>query len=197
VTTAPSTDRGRSSCARIVQAASGLFYRQGVARTGLSEVAAASGTGKGQLYHYFLDKADLVLAVVNAQVDRTLEAQQAALEQMNDANDLRAWVDAAVAAHQHGRPARCPLGALVSEVADTDDVVRHALDVGFTRWRTALAHGIARLQRNGCVHPNHDPQDAAEILLCAYEGGVLISEVRGDTRPLRLALSAVLDSLLT
>lgn len=194
--TAPSTDRGRSSRGRIIDAACNLFYDRGVAATGLNEVAAVSRTGKGQLYHYFQDKPDLVLAVVHAQVDRTLQSQQRLLEQMKDADDLRAWSDQAVAAHSQGRPARCPLGALVAEVADHDDALRQALDDGFNRWRSALAAGLARLQKHGVAPADRDPQDLAEILLCAYEGGVLMSEVRGTTHPLRLALDAALAAVL-
>lgn len=194
--TAPSTDRGRSSRGRIVDAACELFYDRGVAATGLSEVTAASQTGKGQLYHYFRDKPDLVLAVVHAQVDRILQFQQEILEQMTDAQDLRVWAEEAVRAHDAGTPARCPLGALVTEVADHDDALRQALDVGFTRWRSALAVAIARLQAHGMARGDRDPHDLAEILLCAYEGGVLMSEVRGTTRPLQLVLDAALLAVL-
>ena len=192
----PSTDRGRSSRGRIVNTACDLFYDRGVAMTGLNEVAAVSGTGKGQLYHYFRDKNDLVLAVVHTQIDRTLQQQQQLLEHLTDAADLREWVEQAVAAHSHGRPARCPLGALVAEVADHDHMLRQALNGGFTRWRSTLAVGLARLQERGLVQDDRDPQDLAEILLCAYEGGVLLSEVRGNTDPLRLALNAALATIL-
>ena len=190
------TDQGRSSQGRIVEAASELFYRRGVAATGLNEVAAASRTGKGQLYHYFRDKPDLVLAVVRSQVETTLLLQQPTLAQMAGPADLRAWAEQAVAAHASGWPARCPLGALVSEVADSDEVLRQALDEGFTRWRIALAEGLGRLQHIGAARVDLSPDDLAEVLLCAYEGGVLMSEVRGDTRPLRLALDAALEHVL-
>ncbi len=194
--TAPSTDRGRSSRGRIIDAACDLFYDRGVAATGLNEVAAVSRTGKGQLYHYFQGKPDLVLAVVRAQVDRTLHAQQWILERIEDADDLRAWADQAVAAHSQGGRARCPLGALVAEVADHDDALRQVLDDGFGRWRSALAVGLARLQKRALARADRDPQDLAEILLCAYEGGVLMSEVRRDTSSLRLALDAALVAVL-
>lgn len=195
--TAPSTDRGRSSRGRIIDTACDLFYDRGVALTGLNEVATVSRTGKGQLYHYFRDKTHLVLAVVHAQVDRTLQPQQRLLENMSDAEDLRGWADQAVTAHSQGRPARCPLGALVAEVADHDDVLRQALSAGFTRWKSSLAIGLERLQERGVVRADRAPQDLAEVLLCAYEGGVLLSEVRGDTYPLRLALDAALEAMLT
>jgi len=191
-----SNQLGEMSRGRIVDTACQLFYDQGVTATGLNEVAAVSRTGKGQLYHYFRDKPDLVLAVVHAQVDRTLQSQQRVLEQLTDADDLRAWADHAVAAHDQGRPARCPLGALVAEVADQDDALRQALDQGFVRWRSELAARLAMLQKLAVARADRDPQDQAEIRLCAYEGGVLMSEVRGNTHPLRLALDAALAAVL-
>ena len=70
VSTRPTTDRGRATRERILEAASELFYRQGVTATGLDQVVTASGTGKGQLYHYFADKRELVHAVIERQISR-------------------------------------------------------------------------------------------------------------------------------
>jgi TetR/AcrR family transcriptional regulator, transcriptional repressor for nem operon len=94
----PSTDRGRATRERILDAASELFYRQGVGATGLDQVIAASATGKGQLYHYFADKRALVHAVVDRQVATVLDAQQARLDQLSAPADLRAWAAELVAA---------------------------------------------------------------------------------------------------
>jgi AcrR family transcriptional regulator len=192
----PTTGRGRASRRRIVDAARDLFHRQGVAATGLNEVIVASGTGKGQLYHYFEDKPDLVLAVVAAQTESTLRAQRELVEGMADADDLRAWVEQAVAVHGSGGPVRCPLGSLVVELTDAHPRLRDALTTAFDRWRDALAEGLERLQRNGHVRVDRTPGDLAEILLCAYEGGVVLSEVRRTTAPLRLALTAAVESML-
>ncbi|WP_024299311.1 TetR/AcrR family transcriptional regulator [Methylomicrobium lacus] len=47
---------------RILQAASELFYRQGIRATGIDAIVKAAGTTKMSLYHYFPSKHDLVLA---------------------------------------------------------------------------------------------------------------------------------------
>lgn len=47
---------------RILQAASELFYRQGIRATGVDAIVKAAGTTKMSLYHYFPSKNDLVLA---------------------------------------------------------------------------------------------------------------------------------------
>jgi AcrR family transcriptional regulator len=51
------------------------FYAQGVERTSLDDVMAASGVSKSQLYHYFADKDALVLEVIARQTERVLDAQ--------------------------------------------------------------------------------------------------------------------------
>src|SRR3954452_3072800 len=96
----PSTDRGRATRERILDAASVLFYRQGVTATGLDQVIVASGTGKGQLYHYFAGKRELVHAVIERQVTTVLEAQRPLLDRLSTRADLRAWADELIASYE-------------------------------------------------------------------------------------------------
>jgi AcrR family transcriptional regulator len=186
VSTVPSTDRGRATRERILDAASELFYRQGVGATGLDQVIASSRTGKGQLYHYFADKRALVHAVVDRQIATVLDAQHSRLAQLSTPADLRAWADELVSAYRAAdHPVRCPLGALVAELAEGDPEARAALDAGFARWADALAAG---LRRAGVAKPKRQ----ATALLAAYQGGLLLSQARGDLAPLRTALDAAL-----
>jgi TetR/AcrR family transcriptional repressor of nem operon len=195
--TVPSTDRGRASRERIIDVACDLFYRHGVHATGLEQIAKASGTGKGQLYHYFGGKSDLVRAVVERQVERVLAAQEPFLGEMKAADDLRAWAEQlATYYEQRDDPVRCPIGALAVEMADEDPTLRGALDVGFTRWRESLASGLQRLVEAGDVAPGSDLDELAELLLGAYEGGVLLSQVRGDTASLRILLGGAVRQVL-
>jgi len=138
----------------VLDAARDLFHRRGVTATGLGEVIAASGTGKGQIYHYFADKPDLVLAV------------------------------------------RCPLGALVVELTESQPGQRAALRSAFQAWREALATALARLQRDGHVSDLRSADEWAEVLLCAYEGGVVLAQAHSSTRSLRLSLDAAVDGML-
>jgi TetR/AcrR family transcriptional regulator, transcriptional repressor for nem operon len=182
----PTTDRGRATRERILDAASELFHRRGVGATGLDQVIAASATGKGQLYHYFADKRALVHAVVDRQIATVLAGQQARLAQLAAPADLRAWADELVTAYQEAdHPVRCPLGALVAELAEGDPEARAALAAGFGRWADALAAG---LRRAGVAAPERQ----ATALLAAYQGGLLLSQARGDLEPLRTALDAAL-----
>ncbi len=63
---------------RILDAARGVFFRDGFMQANLDEVAGLAGVAKGTLYRYFENKADLYVAILaeNGQVfeDRMREA---------------------------------------------------------------------------------------------------------------------------
>lgn len=189
----PSTRRGRSSRDRIIDAACTLFFEQGVTATGLAEVIASSGTGKGQLYHYFSDKADLVGAVIDVQVERTILPQHELAPTTLDG--LREWARIAVAQHADADQARCPLGSLVGELSGRDPEAMRMLQRGFDRWRALLAAWISTLQENGEVRADRSAASLAHALLAAYEGGLILAEAQNDLGPLRDALDIVIDGL--
>jgi len=187
----PTTDRGRATREQILDAASELFYRQGVTATGLDQIAGASGTGKGQLYHYFDGKRDLTHAVIERQIAAVIAAQQPRLDALATRADLRAWADDLIAAYAtRDHPLRCPLGALAAELAEGDTQAREALAHGFARWTQALATGLRRMHE---LPPSADPERLATALLSAYQGGLLLSQVHGDLAPLRMALDVALQ----
>ena len=121
------TARGTATRARIVEAATGLVRAHGVASTSLDAVLAASNTSKSQLYHYFADKDDLVLAVVQRQTECVLAAQETLLRKFNSLAGLRRWRDALVElSRKNDGAGGCPLGSLVPELAEYSPPGREA-----------------------------------------------------------------------
>ncbi|MBI1753365.1 MAG: TetR/AcrR family transcriptional regulator [Acidobacteria bacterium] len=57
---------GQSTRARLVQAASHLFYREGISGVSVDAVAAKAGVTKRTLYYHFSSKDDLVAAYLEA-----------------------------------------------------------------------------------------------------------------------------------
>jgi AcrR family transcriptional regulator len=196
VRAAPATVRGRATLDRILDAAALLFYEQGVRATGLEQIIAASSTGKGQLYHYFDGKGDLVLAVIERQIDRVLAAQQPLLRELTSAAAIDAWLDLLVQLHANGdHPVRCPLGALAAELAENDPAAREALSAGLRRWSGQIADGLRIIQSRGGLDPGADCDALADATLAAYQGGVLLAQAHGTLQPLRAALAGARAAL--
>ena len=194
--TVPSTERGRATLERIVDAAALLFYRQGVGATGLEQIIEASDSGKGQIYHYFSGKPDLVVAVIERQVEQVLEAQQPQLAAIDSFATLDAWLQLLVRLHATSdHPLRCPLGALTAELAEADPDARGALRTGMERWTALIAEGLARMQAAGELNPAADADELAQSTLASYQGGLVLAQVEGSIAPLRAALDGAAAAL--
>ena len=114
----PRTGRGRASRERIVERAAELFAERGVAGTSLDEVLAAAGAGKGQLYHYFRGRDELVEAAVGHRCTQVLAGLTQALGTVASMAELEQALAGFVAGfEQMGLPG-CPIGSLAAEVAE-------------------------------------------------------------------------------
>jgi len=193
---APSTARGRAVKARIVAAAAELMHRRGVAATSVEDVVAASGTGKGQFYHYFADKRDLVEAVLRHQLEHVL-AEQRRFD-IGTWDGVRGWLESLLVAQmERGFYGGCPLGSVVAEVADQDERLRTVAVEAFSRWEAELTAGLKTLQERRGLSADADVATLAEEALATIQGGYLLSMTKQEIRPMRNALEGAFARLVS
>jgi TetR/AcrR family transcriptional repressor of nem operon len=192
----PLTRRGRETRQRIVAAAAELMFDNGVAETTLEGIRAAAGVSGSQVYHYFADKQALVRAVIDYQTDVVLDAQGAHLDRLDTLPGLRAWRDFLVD-HQRRLGCRggCPIGALGAEVAENDTAARLAAARGLRRWEGRIRDGFQAMHARGDLPAGTDPEDLALATLAALQGGLLLTQLQRETKPLEVALDAILDHI--
>jgi TetR/AcrR family transcriptional repressor of nem operon len=190
----PLTKRGRETRQRIVAAAAELMFDNGAAETTLEDIRAAAGVSGSQVYHYFEDKQALVRAVIDYQTDAVLEAQCDHLDHLDTVSGLRSWRDFLVE-HQRSLGCRggCPLGSLGAELAEIDDAARARVAASFARWEAGIRSGLLAMHSAGRLAPHADPDALAVALLAALQGGLLLTQLNRDTRPLEQSLDAVLS----
>jgi TetR/AcrR family transcriptional repressor of nem operon len=190
------TRRGRETRDRIVAAAAELMFERGVAETTLEDIRAAAGVSGSQVYHYFEDKQALVRAVIDHQTEAVLGAQGPYLDHLDTMPGLRAWRDLLVE-HQRQLECRggCPIGTLGAEVAETDSAARLAAARGFRRWEGRIRDGLRAMHARGDLPAGVNPDDLALATLAALQGGLLLTQIQRETRPLEVALDAMLDRI--
>jgi AcrR family transcriptional regulator len=185
------TPKGERTRARIIGAAARLIYERGVAGTTLEDVRTAAQVSGSQLYHYFLDKDELVQAVIGHQADVIVGNQQHA--DLGTIEGLRAWRDMVIAeAKSADSMGGCPLGSLGSQLAEADPQARALVAAGFGRWSAAISDGLRALHAAGHLPAGINPDDLAVTLLAALQGGLLLAQVQRDTRPLETAVDTLL-----
>jgi TetR/AcrR family transcriptional regulator, transcriptional repressor for nem operon len=197
----PTTEKGRATRRRILQAASGLVAERGVAAVSLEDVERAAGVGRSQLYHYFDGRDDLLRAVIDTTTDAVLGAQDGLLDDLGSFAAIDRWFDALVALQeQRGAVGGCPIGSLVGQLAERDAETRGALASGFERWEQPLIAGLTAMQARGELRADASVAALADITMASIQGGLLLTQVRRDPGQLRRALDgarAVLASAAT
>ena len=192
------TAKGQATRARIIAAAAELVFAHGVARTGIEDVQRHAGVSASQLYHYFTDKDDLIRAVIAHQTDGILDAQRPVLDELDSFAALERWRDLLVDLQdQRHCVGGCPIGSIAAEIADDDPQARADLAAGFEQWEAPIRDGLARMKATGILRPDTDTDALALGLLAAVQGGLLLTQTRRSTEPLRVALDTVLAHIRT
>ncbi|HVX46572.1 MAG TPA: TetR/AcrR family transcriptional regulator [Mycobacteriales bacterium] len=187
------TDKGQATRARILEQAAELIYTNGVHATNNEQVRRAAGVSGSQLNHYFPTKESLVLAVIEWQAERVLETHRS--EQFAGFDSLetfRKWA-AFYVGYERAYSEGCSLGSLASEIIKTDLDVHDELAGAFESWRDIFRDGIRQMQQNGQLSAGADPGQLANLLLAAFQGGMLLAQVAQDIGPLKDALQEAID----
>ncbi len=169
LTAMPKTARGAATRARIVDAATELVRTHGAANTTIDAVIESSKVSKSQVYHYFADKDDLVLAVVQRQTECVLGTHEELLRKLNSLAGIRRWRDAVVElTRKTNCKGGCPLGSRGAELSEAPRT-RAALAEGFARWASYFEAAFARMQTRAGVKPSVDLQELSEAMLSSLQ----------------------------
>jgi TetR/AcrR family transcriptional repressor of nem operon len=112
---------------RIVTAASEEFRKNGIVATGLNDLMSAAGLTHGGFYKHFESKDQLV-------AEACAEAVETILEMLAAASEKGGAAAAYLSTDHRDHPATgCPLSAIGSELARSDEKTRAAATAGFLR----------------------------------------------------------------
>lgn len=192
------TSRGRHSRDRIVTAAAELIRVRGVHGTSVDDVLDASGTGKGQFYHYFASKSGLVREVLAYNARRVLREQAVFLDELDSWEGIEAWFKALTdATEAHGCVGGCPIGSMAAEMADQDPQLRRDLAETLVFFQCKLTDALTRMRSRNELRADADPQALAQFVTAAQQGALLLSKTLKTAQPARNALAHALAHLRT
>ena len=131
---------------QIVEAASRLFYEQGFEHTSFASIAEAVGISRGNFYHHFKTKDEILDAVIEARL--SLTRGMLAGWQAGAASPLERvfrFVEIVIANQRDIEHYGCPIGTLTSELAKLAHPARpHAVGL-FELFRSWLREQFAAL----------------------------------------------------
>lgn len=167
--------KGEKTRSDIIGCAKQLFYKRGYDGTSFSDIVEASGLHRGNIYHYFKTKDDILRAVIDQHLAefRALLAQWA---QMHDDPKMRLHAFAGMITGrqlelvQYG----CPIGSLNTELGKDRRELQQAARALFDLFRDWLIAQFAALK------PNEEAEMLALHLLGRAQGIAVIAHVYQD-----------------
>ncbi len=175
---------------RLAAAAESQFRRFGYKRTTIDDITAEAGTGKGSLYLHFESKQAIYMAVVEASLERFVEAASRLVDGSEPVpTRLRSLVELTIEHYGHDELLCASLFGR-SGLVD-GEVARMAADFQRTRIRDLIRELIVIGQRERSVRA-HVNADAAAAVLFEIGWAVVRTALEGDSQiPLEQALTTL------
>ncbi|MFL5661879.1 MAG: TetR/AcrR family transcriptional regulator [Ktedonobacteraceae bacterium] len=155
---------------RLIEAATIVFYHQGVVNTTLADIAKHAGIPLGNVYYHFRTKEALVAAVIQRHV-QGLQSMFADWEQLSDPRE-RFLALLAAERQEKSTLARygCPHGSLCQELDKGDDALATAATQLF---QTYVEWAREQLRLLGKDEP--EASDLAVDFIASLQGAFLLS----------------------
>ena len=115
-------------------------------------------------------------------------------DRLDSIKGLRARRDTPVE-YQHRMQCKsgCPIGSTGSEAAENNPEARLAVAPGFLRRHDAIRKAPTAMHARGEL--DRDPEDLALAVPAALQGGLILTHIQRNTRPLQAALDTALDHI--
>ena len=181
---------------RIIHAAADLFHKQGVRATSPDEIIEASGTGKGQFYHYFKSKEGLVHGVLQTHLSAIKAGVAPVSYEIESWQDLERWfLNHLELQKRFGMTRGCPFGTMGSEVTENDELVRQDLCLIFEVIRHKLIAFFIKEKVKGRLSKDANENELADFCLATLQGAMLMGKIERSKRPVEAAFREALAHL--
>jgi len=186
--TAKILNKGEKTRAGIVECAGRLFYEHGYEGTSFSDIVEASGLFRGNIYHYFKTKDEILRAVIDAHLGVYREMLVNWDAENEDAKvRLLAFIDMITGRKAELVEFGCPIGSLNTELAKDRRDLQQAARALFELFRNWLTACFKRLGKGA------ESESLALHLLGRAQGVAVISHVYRDAKLLRHEIKILRD----
>ena len=160
---------------QIVEAADRLFYQQGFEHTSFRDISEAVKISRGNFYHHFKSKDDILEAVITLRLANTEQMlKQWETETEHPADRIRCFINILIMNRVKIKQYGCPVGSLCSELAKLEHAAQSDANKLFTLFRGWLRQQFVLLGRE------QNADDLAMHLLARSQGVATLANAFHD-----------------
>ncbi len=172
---------------KILETGAEIIHLKGFNHTGIQEILKAARVPKGSFYHYFRNKEDFGLQVIDYFTDYFSLSCKDILEDAGRTplEKIRQILQRFIEFFRSKDCAYgCPIGNLSQEMGDLSPPfqakLKEAMDFMVDMYTDIIREG----QESGIISPKLDAKKAAEFLVSSWEGALLHMKIEKDPAPL-------------
>ncbi|MGV9801561.1 TetR/AcrR family transcriptional regulator [Mycobacterium sp. NPDC003449] len=180
------TAKGLATRERILRAAANVLLAEGLSGLSMDKVRDEASVGGSQMAHYFIDRQDLIRAVVGRQIEGVLEFhRQPKVGGLDTFEDWERWGELNLRyLRKIGHRGTATYHALVGQLAKYDDATKKTFADGYWRWVTLLEDSFARMKSRGVLRKTANPRELALTVVCLHQGGGMLTNAYREEWPL-------------
>ena len=166
-----------------------VMYAKGYHATSVQDVADAAGIPKGSFYHYFKTKEKFTVEAIKLYTDLVYHEMEQILTDTSlpPLKRILTLYQNRIGYYQsHQYELGCFAGNLTHEVADSNEVLRAAIDTFFVRNRALVINCLNEAQANGELLESHNTEEMAEFIISSYEGALVRMKSVHNAKPLEI-----------
>jgi TetR/AcrR family transcriptional repressor of nem operon len=174
----------------IVEAADQLFYRQGYEHTSFADIADGVGISRGNFYHHFKSKDEILAAVIDLRLANTRKLlEQWEREGETPADRIRSFIHILIMNRAKIKSYGCPVGTLCTELAKLEHASQAEANQLFTLFRSWLRQQFTQLGRKA------DADELAMHLLARSQGVATLANAFHDEKFIKQEVKLMEDWL--
>lgn len=183
----------------LLEAGKKMFLARGYNNSGLEAILQEAGVPKGSFYHYFENKEDFGLRVLDRFAECIGERQVRLLSDrsISPLDRLRNYCELVSEALESDACRQgCLVGNLSQEMAAQSETFRARIEEIFESWVDRYAECLQEAQEAGEVSPDLDVRELSEFWLNSWQGAILRAKTMRSPAPLRTFLVVMFGNIL-
>lgn len=174
----------------IIEAADQLFYRQGFEHTSFSNIADAVQISRGNFYHHFKSKDEILNAVINVRLSNTqMMLEKWEIEGKTPEDRIRSFINILIVNRAKIKQYGCPVGTLCTELAKLNHTLQSEANSLFMLFRIWLRRQFTLLGREA------DADELAMHLLARSQGIAILANAFHDEKFIKHEVKQMSDWL--
>lgn len=176
-----------------------IIRLKGFNNTGINEILKAAKVPKGSFYHYFRNKEDFGIQLIDHYMSMMHMAADTHIadDSIPYLARLRKFLDSFLERFERcDYEGGCPIGNLTQELADINESFRHRLEECFLQIRGKFELFLEGARAAGEIPEWMNVHDAADFMLNSWEGALLRMKVTKNSQPMGLFYQNLFEKIL-